>query len=155
MIAVALQENEVRRMEGRPCVYTVSLTCEAIEECRFWLERMSTHNGFGINCREAQVQVLLWSDASDVGWGGEAAGVVAQVKAADVELPDGPVSGMAYGALARADISRSSTRRELMALMLVANSPNILEQIRGKRIRVIMDSVPALRNLIKGGGPVK
>ena len=43
---------------------------------------------------------------------------------------------------------------ELIALLKVANTPNILAQIRGKRIRVIMDSIPALRNLIKGGGPV-
>jgi hypothetical protein len=37
---------------------------------------------------------------------------------------------------------------------MVASTPKVLEQIAGKRVRVIMDSVPALRNLIKGGGPV-
>jgi hypothetical protein len=59
-----------------------------------------------------------------------------------------------YGMLPREEIQRSSTRRELVALLKVARSPAILGQIRGRRIRVIMDSVPALRNLIKGGGPV-
>jgi hypothetical protein len=62
--------------------------------------------------------------------------------------------GSSHGPLRSEDISRSSTRRELSALMQVASTPSILEQIKGKRIRVIMDSVPALRNLIKGGGPV-
>jgi hypothetical protein len=30
----------------------------------------------------------------------------------------------------------------------------VLQQIRGKRVLVVMDSIPALRNLINGGGPV-
>jgi hypothetical protein len=153
-------------------VWTLQLKKEAIEELEFWLERMVTHNGLEINCRENQVQVLLWSDASDVGYGGEAAaaavstrrvikgwgveaaGAVAGIPAAELVVPATPVSGMAFGRLPFAEIARSSTRRELIALLQVASTKKILDQIQGKRIRVIMDSVPALRNLIKGGGPV-
>lgn len=160
ILAMALEGNETRKRTGRPVLYTLQLSKESIEELQFWLERMVTHNGLEINCRENQVQVLLWSDASDVGWGGEAAGVTESIpvqqvqdrmQSADNPLP---VSGMAYGALPRAEIARSSTRRELVALLQVASTPRILEQIQNRRIRVIMDSVPALRNLIKGGGPV-
>ena len=38
--------------------------------------------------------------------------------------------------------------------MKVASTPAILAQIAGKRVKVVMDSVPAICNLIKGGGPV-
>jgi len=61
---------------------------------------------------------------------------------------------MVSGELPRQEISRSSTRRELVALLKLAETPRILEQIRGKRIKVVMDSIPALKNLEKGGGPV-
>jgi hypothetical protein len=154
-LAKALEGNEIRKRLEAPLVWTVQLSREAIEELEFWMERLLTHNGLEINGRENQVQVLLWSDASDVGWGGEAAGATAQVPAAEVELPKAPVSAMAFGALRFAEIARSSTRRELVALLKVASTPKIFDQIKGKRIRVIMDSLPALRNLIKGGGPVQ
>jgi len=154
VIAAALEENERRREAAKPAVYSVQLTRHAMDELAFWTERMKTHNGLQINCRESQVQVLLWSDASDVGWGGEAAGATTQLPAAQVDLPLTPVEEMAHGALPRRDIRCSSTRRELVALLKVASTPAILQQIVGKRIRVIMDSIPALRNLIKGGGPV-
>ena len=68
--------------------------------------------------------------------------------------PERPVEQMVYGKLPRHEISQSSTRRELVALLRVTADPKILPLIQGKRIRVIMDSNPALRNLIKGGGPV-
>ena len=93
----------------------------------------------------------MWSDASDVGWGGEVAGVRENV----VIQPAGPVGDMTYGVLPRDEIRKSSTRRELVALLMLAKTPAILEQIRGRRVKIILDSIPALRNLIKGGGPVK
>ena len=154
MLAVAEEGNETRKREGKAPLYSLQLSEEAWEEIKFWIERLRSHNGQEINCRENQVQMLLWSDASDVGWGGEAAGVTVQVPAAEVELPATPVSHMVHGMLPRREIARSSTRRELIALQLLAQTPSILEQIRGKRIKVIMDSIPALRNLVKGGGPV-
>jgi hypothetical protein len=134
---------------------SVDFTADAAGECDFWLNRLLTHNGLAIMNRETQVDVVMWSDASDVGWGGEAAGVTTQVRAAEMTLPSTAVGDMAHGMLDRKEISRSSTRRELVALLHVASSPSILAQIRGKRVRVVMDSAPAICNLLKGGGPVK
>ena len=153
-LAAALERNETLVRLQQPRVWTVQLTKAAVEELEFWQTRMLTHNGLRINCRENQVQVVLWSDASDVGWGGEAAGVEARVPAAEVQVPSTPVARMAHGQLPFGEIARSSTRRELIALQKVAATPSILEQIRGRDILVVMDSVPALRNLTKGGGPV-
>jgi hypothetical protein len=160
VIAKAQEENDFRRIKGQWPLFTVQLTAEAVEDLKFWLQRVYSHNGLAINCRENQVQVLLWSDASDVGWGGEVAGVESHV--ADTVVQEqiqsisnaAPIEQMVYGGLPRGEIARSSTRRELVALLNVASTPKILKQIAGRRIRVIMDSVPALRNLIKGGGPV-
>ena len=59
-----------------------------------------------------------------------------------------------YGALPFEDIKHSSTRRELVGLLQLVRTPRILRQLAGKRVRVLMDSLPALRNLINGGGPV-
>jgi hypothetical protein len=154
VLALALEGNERRRLGGMPLLWTLQLTKLAVEELEFWLDRLCTHNGMEINSRETQVQVLLWSDASDLGWGGEAAGATSQLAPSAVDLPQTPVEAMAHGLLPRAEIARSSTRRELVALLKLAATPQILAQIAGKRIRVIMDSVPAVRNLIKGGGPV-
>ena len=153
-LAIALEGNETRQRMGmtQPFVWTLQLTRAAVEELEFWQTRLLTHNRLEISCRENQVQMMLWSDASDVGWGGEAAGVETQLLKSN--LPTGPINGMASGALPFVEIQRSSTRRELIALIKVASSPQILEQIRGKRIRVLMDSQPAIANLLKGGGPV-
>src|SRR5690606_2113301 len=118
-----------------------------------------THNGLAISSREAQVEVLLWSDASDGGWGGEAVGVQVGSEAASASTatqlgyqPTGEVSTMLYGSLPRGEIASSSTRRELVGLLELVRTPAILSQVRGKRVKVFMDSIPALRNLINGGG---
>lgn len=157
-IARALEEDEGRMVRGERKSYRLSsgLSANSVEELEFWEQRLVTHNGQTINSREMQVQVNVWTDASDVGWGGEADGQAVGVKqvAADVSLPERPVEQMVYGELPRREIGQSSTRRELVALLRVTSDPKILPLIKGKRIRVIMDSNPALRNLIKGGGPV-
>jgi hypothetical protein len=157
-IARALEEDEGRMVRGERKSYrlTAGLSLGSVEELEFWEQRLRTHNGQTITSREMQVQVNVWSDASDVGWGGEAAGQEVGVRqaAADVPLPERPVEQMVYGELPRQEIGQSSTRRELVALLRVTSDPKILPLIKGKRIRVIMDSNPALRNLIKGGGPV-
>ena len=134
----------------------VRLTQEAVEEMEFWLIRLYTHNSLPINSRETQVEVLLWSDASDVGWGGEAVGVAggsAGKKAEETQGTEEGLESMTFGSLPRQEIGRSSTRRELVGLLQLVSTETILSQIRGKRIRVLMDSLPALRNLINGGGP--
>ena len=158
-IAVALEGNEIRKMQGMAPSYHLQLTVDAREELEFWMSRLRSHNGLAINCREHNVQVLLWSDASDMGWGGEAAGVEVKVTAAGVAgaipEPETRISEMAHGMLPREEIKHSSTRRELVALLLVARSPRILAQIQGRTVLVLMDSKPAIANLVKGGGPVE
>lgn len=159
-LAVAQGELEAARVHGLRPSYVVSLSEEAVEELCFWQKRLLTHNGLAISSRETQVEVLLWSDASDVGWGGEAVGVQVGSEAASASTatqlghqPTGEVSTMLYGSLPRGEIASSSTRRELVGLLELVRTPAILSQVRGKRVKVFMDSIPALRNLINGGGP--
>jgi len=47
-------------------------------------------------------------------------------------------------------IGCSSTRRELVALRLAA--ADMVERLKGRQVTIKMDSIPAVRNLIKGGG---
>jgi hypothetical protein len=69
VIAVVLEGNEIRRMRGERPLYQAQLTVGAISELDFWTERLlNGHNGLEINCRATQVQMLLWSDAGDVGY---------------------------------------------------------------------------------------
>jgi hypothetical protein len=49
-------------------------------------------------------------------------------------------------------LGRSSTVRELTGLLEAANA--FSTQLRGRRVRVCMDSLPAVCNLVNGGGPV-
>lgn len=158
-IALAEEQREMDRARGMGVQARdwVHLAPGALEELAFWLPRLQSHNGLPIDSRETQVEVLLWSDASDVGWGGEAVGVTVEQSGgqpAQLPEPSYPVEHMVYGELPKAEIANSSTRRELVGLLHLATTPKVLAQIRGRRIKVLMDSVPALRNLINGGGPV-
>ena len=81
---------------------------------------------------------MMHSDASDVGWGahGDENG---EETAVCGELP-------AYG------FGASSTAREIQGVLLAAEC--MVERLRGRRVRIYMDSNPAIQNFIKGGGPV-
>jgi hypothetical protein len=159
-IAVAQGEVEAARMHGTQPSYEVRLSDEAMEELTFWSTRVFTHNALTISSRENQIEVLLWSDASDVGWGGEAMGVQAGSAAAlagsetqQLWQPTTETRNMEHGGLPFAEIATSSTRRELVGLLELAKTPTILEQLKQKRVKIFMDSQPALCNLINGGGP--
>ena len=154
-IAVTQEQIETAKMRGQRYSTSVSLTAEAVEELEFWLRRLKTHNSLAISSRENQVEVLLWSDASDAGWGGEALGVTMQGSEKQYPRRETAVEGMVHGALPLSEIQHSSTRRELVGLLQLAQSPSILRAITDKRVKVLMDSIPALRNLINGGGPVE
>ena len=154
-IAVTQEQIETAKMRGQRYSTSVSLTAEAIEELEFWLRRLKTHNSLAISSRENQVEVLLWSDASDAGWGGEALGVTMMGSEKKYPRQETAVEGMVHGALPISEIQHSSTRRELIGLLQLAQTPAILRAITGKRVKVLMDSIPALRNLINGGGPVE
>lgn len=103
----------------------------AKQELQFWDECMALSNGKPI--RHPLHELTMQVDASESGWGAECAGLKRS------------------GALPADVIGLSSTRRELVGLRLAAAS--LLERIAGKRLRVEMDSMAAVRNLVKGGGP--
>ena len=157
-IAIVQGEVEAAHMRGARPAYEVHLTEEAREELHFWLTRLHSHNALPINSRESQVEVLLWSDASDVGWGGEAVGVSVRGTDACTALASEQqarreLTGLQYGSLPLCEIASSSTRRELVGLLQLVSTPSILQQVQGHRVKIYMDSIPALRNLINGGGP--
>jgi hypothetical protein len=154
-IAVTQEEIEIAKIHGSRYSTLVSMNEEAVSELEFWTRRLLTHNSLAINSRENQVEVLLWSDASDAGWGGEAMGVTMRGDEKLYPASEGAVERMMHGSLPIEEIQHSSTRRELVGLLKLAQSPTILSAISGKRVKVLMDSVPALRNLINGGGPVE
>ena len=154
-IAVTQEAIEIAKIHGARYSTLVDLSEEAVSELEFWSRRLWTHNSLAISSRENQVEVLLWSDASDAGWGGEALGVTMAGGENNYPTSDAAVEGMVHGALPIGEIQHSSTRRELVGLLQLARSPSILHAITGKRVKVLMDSIPALRNLINGGGPVE
>jgi len=127
LIARSLDENRTPRFKIQLEEYP-----ESIDELHFWRDRLcSKYNGLPIHVRDASIK--MWADAGDIGWGGE-------------------VMGETYhGELELDDIHRSSTRRELKALMEVGKAA--LTHIQGQRVHIHMDSAPAICNLLKGGGP--
>ena len=78
----------------------------------------------------------IWADAGEVGWGGHTIDKVS-------------VSGQFEAKW----IGTSSTARELRGLFLTMSAMS--EQLEGKIVRLNMDSMCSVRNIIKGGGPVQ
>ena len=83
------------------------------------------------------LELDLFCDASEVGWG-------AFILQTDVS-----------GTFTADLIGKSSTFRELSGLLACLDCPMIVTWVKGKTIRINMDSAPAIANLIKGGGPVR
>ena len=100
------------------------------EELLFWSHRLGVQNGLPI--REPGSEILLFCDASDVGYGGHVEEQIVR------------------GALPVDVLGTSSTRRELVGLRLVAL--DLVRTLRGRRVTIHMDSSAAIRNLINGGG---
>jgi hypothetical protein len=88
-------------------------------------------------------EVVVHSDAGDLGYG-----MHARVEAGQ-EQPSWTV----HGALEEEMLGESSTAREISGLMAAAEAQK--EKLRGRRVRFVMDSYPAMRNLLRGGGPVE
>lgn len=166
-IAKAMEVVEIAYRNGERPNSQAQVTLKVEEELRFWSQRLLTHNQKPIDCREEQVEMVLWCDASDVGWGGEVAGVKAgsalksDNSAASstgtgttlLSQPDSTIESMQYGSLPYHTIAGSSTLRELQALIELSSTPTVLQAVSGRRVKIVMDSIPALRNLINGGGP--
>ena len=127
LIAKALEVDRIPRYKVHLEEYDAS-----IDELLFWQQRLSPKfNGLPIHVRAASVK--MWVDASDIGWGGE-------------------VMGQQYhGQLKVEEVSRSSTRRELIGLVTLGQQA--VELIRNQHVHVYMDSYPAICNLTAGGGP--
>lgn len=106
---------------------------ETKEELDFWAQRLEKLNGRTI--AHPLATDVLRVDASEYGWGA-------------VLNSTFPASGFLPTEL----IGKSSTLRELRGLRLAAEQ--LASKFTGSRLRVEMDSNPAVRNLINGGGPV-
>jgi hypothetical protein len=122
---------------------------ECMNDTAFWTHRLGKQNGLPICDRGVEVEVKmgvikLSTDASDVGWGAVCeGGGVAKARVHGV-LP--------YEASGDIVVGESSTMREITGVILAAKA--LLDRLTGQRVRIIMDSYPAIRNLIKGGGKV-
>lgn len=111
---------------------TCSLSVEAVEDLR-WLEWLLANKNQapffdGVIDRE------LWNDASESAWG--------CVSRAFEK----------WGYLPASAMGTSSTSRELLGLRLALQDPEVSAFVRGKRVRVNMDSSASVANLQKGGG---
>ena len=121
------------------------LSIVAMEDIWFWATRLSEparFNGQPIDGPGATAEVIVHSDAGDLGYG-----MHAKVEAGQQE----PLWTV-HGTLAENMLGESSTAREISGLMQAADQRK--ELLCGRRVRFVMDSYPAMRNLTRGGGPV-
>jgi hypothetical protein len=121
--------SEIAAAEGRGDL--VRLGERALADMEFWETNLDDANGAPIS--ESACQVTLFSDASETGFGAH----VGEKKVG------GPLPADVIG--------KSSTRRELEGLLLGLRG--LAQHLQHKRILIKMDSLPAIRNLVKGGGP--
>ena len=121
---------------------TTHLGEAALTDVWFWALRMSKTCFNGQPMREPAhaVQVTIQSDASDVGWGAHSEDGEAGAWQESGELPTEVLGD-------------SSTVREVMGLVLATRRNT--DALAGKSVCIRMDSYPAIRNLINGGGPVE
>jgi hypothetical protein len=121
------------------------LSVVAMEDVWFWATRLSDparYNGQPIDGPGVTAEVIVHSDAGDLGYGMHAR----------VEAGQSEPTWTAHGVLADSMLGESSTAREISGLMAAAAQQ--VQRLRGKRVRFVMDSYPAMRNLTRGGGPV-
>lgn len=114
----------------------------AMEDLWFWATRLSQqrrYNGQPIKGPGTIEQVTVNSDAGDLGYGMHAT------------AEEGGDQWEISGALEVDVLGESSTARELTGLIRAA--AGTVDKLRGKSVCFRMDSYPAIRNLIRGGGP--
>ena len=99
------------------------------EELIFW-RKIDEYNGASIANPTHEIQVNV--DSGEQGYGGKIG------------------TKLFMGNIPTEYIGTSSTARELRGLTLLTEQ--IAEMIKGKRVRFLMDSQPAVANLTKGGG---
>jgi hypothetical protein len=111
-----------------------------MSDVNFWAYRLGKQNGMSIRDLTSERNLcMLHTDASDVGYG------------AHTEING--VRTVISGALPDSVIGASSTAREIRSVILAASQA--VHSLRNRRVRIVMDSYPAIRNFINGGGPVE
>ena len=121
--------GQVVATEGEGCA---TLSRRSLEELDMLilLLRLTDGSPFVSPLHDAEI----WVDAGEVGWGGHT------------------VAHHVSGQFTAIWIGTSSTARELKGLALTIEA--MAPQLAGKVVRLHMDSMCAVRNLMKGGGPV-
>jgi hypothetical protein len=117
---------------ARPGDEFVALDEDAREELLFWKARMPSLNGSPIAA--PQFQMVAHADAGSSGWG--------------FWVSD----HSACGWLPRDILGTSSTLRELVAVAMGLKA--LQSVLAGQKLLLQLDSFAAVRNLVKGGGPV-
>ena len=132
-VAKALEETEQRPGEW----FKLHLREAAMADLNFWAYRLGRQNGLPINDSGSEVRLTVEvnTDASDVGFGAHT----------------GDEGSEVHGELPRAVLGRSSTAREIAGVIEAAKL--MQKKLKRQRVRVTMDSYPAIRNFINGGGP--
>lgn len=112
------------------------LSAEAIDELSFWVESLPNYNGKAV-IRDPSA-IVLHTDASEDGWGAHTRGASAFGR-----FPEHLRSP-----------HTSSTMRELLAVLYALRSHPIATALAGLRVTFVLDSMAAVANLNKGGGPI-
>ena len=126
-----------RTAQKPPRGFSTLLRYNALADLNFWALRLGKQNGLPINDEGTEVHLTMHTDASDVGWGAHT-----------------DVAGSATaGELPLAVLGSSSTAREIAGVLEAA--ARMVAPLRGRRVRLCMDSLPAICNFVNGGGPVE
>ena len=129
-----LREAARERGEG-----DASVDAEMVDEWSHWERVLSAGRPLRMPIRAPESEVELSTDASTVGWGAHMCGMHR--------------SGWFPSELVDSSIGSSSAARELSALVCAAHE--FREELRGRRLRVVMDAKAAVANLTKGGAPCR
>ena len=126
----ALFGQIVRATDG--AARSIVLTAGALEELEMLVILLALTDGSPFV--HPATDIDIWVDSGETGWGAHTEGQEAR------------------GSFEAEWVGRSSTAREMKGLVMALTA--LAEHIRGRVIRINMDSMCAVRNMVKGGGPV-
>ena len=130
------QINKETLSSGYSRTVYLRLDYKSAEELRFWCRQLQEKQSNLIN--DPLTSHTIHSDSSDLAFG--------------YTLDD---NVRKWNFLPWEIVPTSSTQRELYGIVQALQDKDVSEIIKGKCVEIKMDSLPAIRNLIKGGGPVK
>ena len=122
---------QIHEQEGANAVL---LSLESVRELEMLLSLIQDANGAPFV--DPAHDLDMWVDSGECGWGAHVAGQEVR------------------GHFEAEWVGQSSTARELKGLWLALSQPEVRILVTGRRVRLNMDSMCSIRNLIKGGGPV-